>query len=95
MSGRLNGSHGLGDEASQKLDGGRIAIGHFFNLIDNLPVKQALIRPDGNFVGRGNQVNQFGMKHFGNLPEQMQGRALTAGLDIDHRGAADSEVLRQ
>jgi hypothetical protein len=35
------------------------------------------------------------MKDFGNLPEQVQGRALSAGLDIDHGGAADSEVLSQ
>jgi hypothetical protein len=35
------------------------------------------------------------MKHFGNLPEQVQRRPLAASLDIDHGSPADSEVLSE
>jgi len=93
--GRIYGLHGLGDEAGQELHRGWISIGHFLNLIDNLSIEQGLIRPDCDFVGRGNQLNQFRMKHFRDLPEQVQRRPLAAGLDIDHRCPADSEVLSQ
>src|SRR5579862_6814591 len=93
--GRIYGLHGLGNKAGQKFHCGGISIGHLFNLIDDLPIEQGLIRPDCDFVGGGNQVNQFRMKHFRDLPEQVQGRPLAAGLDIDHRGPADSEVLSQ
>ena len=93
--GRIYGLHGLGDKAGQELHCGRISIGHFFNLIDDLSIEQGLIRPDCDFVGRRNQLNQFRMKHFRDLPEQVQWRPLAAGLDIDHRCPADSEVLSQ
>ena len=93
--GRISGLHGLGDKTGQKFHRGRISIGHFLNLIDDLPIEQGLIRPDGDFVRRGNQLNLFRMKHFRDLPEQVQGRPLAAGLDIDHRCPADSKVLSQ
>ena len=82
--GRIYSLYSLGDKAGQELHSGRISIGHFFNLIDDLSIEQGLIRPDGDFVRRRNQLNQFAMKHFGNLSEQVQRRPLAAGLDIDH-----------
>jgi len=91
----IHGLYGLRYKACQKFNRGRISIGHLFNLIDDLFVEQWLIRPDCHFIRRGNQLSQFRMKHFRNLPEQVQGRPLAASLDANHRCAADSEVLSQ
>jgi hypothetical protein len=93
--GRIYSLYSLRNKAGQKFHRGRISVGHLFNLINDLSIEQGLIRPDRDFIGRGNQINQFGMKHFRNLPKEVQRRPLAAGLDIDHRCPADSEVLSQ